>query len=328
MYIEGIESDELVELASRIPEVLCRSRAPNTLSTYKSHFSKWQKWAANYPEVVVMPANGNYIVLFMLSLLQLESSFSTIQQIFYAIKFYHQICNYLDPCNQLCYNILEAIKRILSKPVRKKLPITVAHLQNMCQSFGGNIIGKLENLRTMTIFFLSFAGFLRFSECIALRRSDLIISKTHAKIFIEQSKTDKYRQGHWLHIARINSELCPIKMLEEYLLRTKIKEGSEKFLFRGITSTRNGELLRECDKHVCYETIRKQVLLALKPFVADIKEYGLHSLRRGGATAAANLGIKDRLFQKHGRWKSEKIKDGYVEEDLNSLLLVSKKLGL
>ena len=111
-------------------------------------------------------------------------------------------------------------------------------------------------------------------------------------------------------------------------MRAKIDESSDKFLFRGIVSTKNGESLRECDKHVCYETIRKQVLSALKPFVSDIKSYGLHSLRRGGATAAANLGIKDRLFQKHGRWKSERIKDGYIEEDLNSLLLVSKNLGL
>ena len=140
--------------------------------------------------------------------------------------------------------------------------------------------------------------------------------------------TDEYRQGHWLHIARLNSELCPIQALEKYVDSAKIQVDCNKFLFRGIQCTKNAEKLRSCDKHVCYETIRKQVLGALEPFVADIKSYGLHSLRRGGATAAANLGVKDRLFQKHGRWKSEKIKDGYVDEDISSLLLVSKNLGL
>ena len=34
----------------------------------------------------------------------------------------------------------------------------------------------------------------------------------------------------------------------------------------------------------------------------------LHSLRAGGATAAANAGIPDRLFKCHGRWKSENAK--------------------
>ena len=275
-----------------------------------------------------MPAEGNYIVLFMLNLLQCETPFPTIRQTLYAIKFYHKICNYPDPCNMLCENILEAIKRIMSRPTKKKLPITVNHLKNMYRSFGGKDTLKLENIRTMAICLLSFSGFLRFSECIELRRSDVSIFRTHAKIFIEQSKTDEYRQGHWLHIARLNSELCPIQALEKYLDSAKIQVECNKFLFRGIQRTKNADKLRSCDKHVCYETIRKQVLGALEPFVADIKSYGLHSLRRGGATAAANLGVKDRLFQKHGRWKSEKIKDVYVDEDLSSLLLVSKDLGL
>jgi hypothetical protein len=40
-------------------------------------------------------------------------------------------------------------------------------------------------------------------------------------------------------------------------------------------------------------------------------------LRSGGATAAAAAGIDDRLFKKHGRWKSDKAKDGYVKENIN-----------
>ncbi|KAL9982315.1 hypothetical protein ACROYT_G004343 [Oculina patagonica] len=34
-------------------------------------------------------------------------------------------------------------------------------------------------------------------------------------------------------------------------------------------------------------------------------DYGLHSLRAGGASAAANAHITDRLFKRHGRWKSD-----------------------
>ena len=55
---------------------------------------------------------------------------------------------------------------------------------------------------------------------------------------------------------------------------------------------------------------------------------GLHSLRSGGATAAANAGLADRLLMRHGRWCSVKSKDGYVKDDTASLLSVSKTLGL
>ena len=57
-------------------------------------------------------------------------------------------------------------------------------------------------------------------------------------------------------------------------------------------------------------------------------EFGLHSLRAGGDTAAANAKVPDRMFKRHGRWKSETAKDGYVKDDVKSRLEVSKSLGL
>ena len=56
----------------------------------------------------------------------------------------------------------------------------------------------------------------------------------------------------------------------------------------------------------------------------NTKDYGLHILIARVATAAANLGIN----AKNGRWNSEKVKDRYVPENLDSLELVSKYLGL
>ena len=58
------------------------------------------------------------------------------------------------------------------------------------------------------------------------------------------------------------------------------------------------------------------------------KSFGLHSLRAGGATAAANAKVPDRLFKRHGRWRSENAKDGYVKDNMEARLEVSRKLGL
>ena len=43
---------------------------------------------------------------------------------------------------------------------------------------------------------------------------------------------------------------------------------------------------------------------------------GLHSLRSGEATAAANTGVNDRCWKHHGRWKSETSKDAYAADSL------------
>ena len=81
---------------------------------------------------------------------------------------------------------------------------------------------------------------------------------------------------------------------------------------RGLSYTRTRELFLEAIESLGYPEAK----------------FGLHSLRAGGATAAANSGVNDRLFKRHGRWKSECAKDGHIKENLDSLLSVSKSLGL
>ena len=60
----------------------------------------------------------------------------------------------------------------------------------------------------------------------------------------------------------------------------------------------------------------------------EVEHFSLHSFRAGGDTKAANAGLPDRLFKRHGRWKSESAKDVYVNYSLEDRLRVSKSLGL
>ena len=72
-----------------------------------------------------------------------------------------------------------------------------------------------------------------------------------------------------------------------------------------------GYKIRDNSKAISYSTLRDLFIEAFKPYVSDISRYGLHSLRSGGATAAASHGIPDRLFKRHRRWLSESAKDRY-----------------
>ena len=66
-----------------------------------------------------------------------------------------------------------------------------------------------------------------------------------------------------------------------------------------------------------YTIFREFFLEKLENIGLNTSKLGLHSLRSGVATEAANSGVCDRLFKKHGRWKSECAKDRYVKEDNN-----------
>ena len=40
-----------------------------------------------------------------------------------------------------------------------------------------------------------------------------------------------------------------------------------------------------------------------------------------------NSGVSERVFQRHGRWKSVAAKNGYVKDDMSSRRVASKSLG-
>ena len=91
-------------------------------------------------------------------------------------------------------------------------------------------------------------------------------------------------------------------------------------------STKSGEHLRK-DGGLSYTRLRELLLEKVAQLGFDPALFGMHSLRAGGATVAANAGVEDRLFKRHGHWKSESAKDGYVK-DSQRRLKVSKGLGI
>lgn len=68
------------------------------------------------------------------------------------------------------------------------------------------------------------------------------------------------------------------------------------------------------------------MLEALRPIVGDVSKFSLHSLRAGGASEAAKAGVSDRLFKRHGRWKTDTAKDTCVQESFSNLLIIGIKI--
>lgn len=62
--------------------------------------------------------------------------------------------------------------------------------------------------------------------------------------------------------------------------------------------------------------------------VAPNLNIGIHTLRSGGASVAANSDVNDKCLQRHGRWKSVSSKNIYIKDSVVKRLQVSKKLGL
>ena len=102
---------------------------------------------------------------------------------------------------------------------------------------------------------------------------------------------------------------------------------SSEFIFRPLVKPKSSYKLVKSEKPISYATFRDQLAKSVQNIVPDPSVYGTHVFRSGGASRAANSGVSDRIFQRHGRWKSVAAKNGYIKDDISSRLLVSKLLG-
>ena len=145
-----------------------------------------------------------------------------------------------------------------------------------------------------------------------------------------KSKTDVYREGNYVYIAKLENNYCPVSILQRYIETANLDLSSNLPLFRPLSKTKSGYTLR--NGKLSYTRSREIFKAALMELGYDPKHYGLHSLRSGGVTSVVSNDISktvsERLLKLHGRWKTDEAKDMYVLEPECSRLRVTKCLGI
>ena len=309
---------------------MIQSRQEGTVKNYLFGFNRWKKWASQYAEVTVLPAQPKYVAIFLTDILYASKSHAPVSNAFYSLSWAHKMAGVLDPTeHEVVKRIKDSAHRVLGKGNNTKSPVTPDILFAL-YDFYGLEDASLKDLRIMAICLLSYSGFLRYDEYSNILFSDVVFHDDFVTIFIEKSKTDVYRDGKQVFVSCTDSKCCTVKMLKRYIHLAKFAENSQDYLFKGLTYHHKSKTytLRKQHKGISYTTAREIVLKAFGSVGLNIKEFGTHSMRKGGATAAAKNHVLDRLIMKHGRWVSERSKDLYITEGVQEKLSVSKSLGI
>ena len=315
----------LYSLIGSLSARLLDSRSDSTVRKYFYGFRKWEKFIQEH-NFVSIPAQPIHVALYITHLLDSGATYSTVNTAVYSIKWAHELCGKSDPTNNaFVNNLVDSAKRTSKPPVNKKDPVNSDMLIALCSMFKDS--SDLLIVRDLTMILLSFSAFLRFNELSNLKCNDIFIRDTHLVIKIRKSKTDQYREGDEVLVGKGESLACPYSMFLKYVGLANLDLKSDLFLFRPLYRSKNKCALVKVNKSISYTTARECILKRLKLVSFDLN-LGLHSLRSGGATMAANSDVKERCWKRHGRWKSESSKDGYVVDSLSSRLDVSKNLGL
>lgn len=315
---------------SSVFDIMKNAKSKNTVKQYEACFKRFQQWCLA-KEVVCFPAKPSVVAIFLSDLIQQGVSEAVLRSSFYSIKWYHDLhCARSNPCDdRVIHTLLEGGKRILAKPVKKKEPISSEMLESIVDTLGVRENNSdLRSVRTVALLLLSFAGFLRFSELSNIKVKNIKFNNLSMNIYIESSKTDVYRRGNEVTIAETGGKLCPVSWMKHYLKLAGIQSKSEDYVFRSIRFYKSvGKyLLCSINKPISYTRARELLLEVLEKVGLNSRDFGLHSLRSGGATAAAEKNVSERLIKIHGRWKSDFSRDNYIKDSVDNKLKVSSSI--
>lgn len=316
---EIVNHPKLKQLAKSLPSILIQDRAPQTVSSYVRAYQAWKKWAIQF-SATALPADPSVFALYLVHLIQQGSSVSLLNSAIYGASWVHKKSGFqeLSHC-PLVRQVAEAGRRILAKPPNRKKALEVSQVKKVVSRLEQSHLGDIQ---VAALFALGFFGFLRWDDLSRLTVDSLQFADSHLAIFLVQRKNDQFRDGSWVFIARSDSSPCPVAVVEKFLRMGKHDRKSR--LFRRILNTKKRMELRK--EPMSYSRAHELIKQELQKEGLDPSLYGIHSLRAGGASAAAALGIPDRLFQRQGGWRSEKSKNNYIQESLESLLTVTKTI--
>ena len=280
---------ELHERQKLVRQAL-RSKAGSTVHKYVREYRKYVNFLKNTKRPYKLPSYHLYIAAYLAHVSQSKHSYHVVLQAFSALKWVHSLLPttvYGNPADtSLAANILEGSKRAFKKPTVKKHPVSSTTVSIICQRFAGPS-ADIKGLRLALIFSLGFTGLFQISELLNLQAQDMSFQHEHLEILVRKSKTDQYRQGNTVYIAKTNEPACPHSLLSRFYSLTGIQPGSDAYIFRSLASLARNKAAKLENKPISYTRCREIVKETLAAVGENPACFSTHSLRAGGATAIA-----------------------------------------
>ena len=186
-------------------------------------------------------------------------------------------------------------KKIRADPVRRKQPIRLNHLSAFVDA--AHRSRAYDDLLFATIMSCCFYACHRSGELVLkskksvdwrkiIKRSSLHFSSGYAGYRLPYNKTDPFYRGTDILLSS-QDVADPVTLLQEYVHARDALHGARRALF-----------IREDGSHPT------RAWFDSKLFSFVDRSFGGHSLRAGGATFYASLGLSESVIMALGRWSS------------------------
>jgi integrase len=217
---------------------------------------------------------------------------------------------------------------------RVKAPMTVALLRLLVGWLHQQALAQpsraADHRQDQCWLVVGFYGMLRRSELQALKVGHILRPSNGSAlgVHIARSKTDQLGRGIVVWLAPTSGSGVPIDRIVARHLASRLAAGAmlEAPLFvakpgqaPGGAAISKGELGQRL--HRLLSAVGDQ----FSELDLQLDLFAMHSLRRGGATAAAEAGVSRELIKIHGRWRSDAV-DAYLQASLTTRMSVVQRM--
>jgi integrase len=302
---------------SRAREFRRHTRAEKTERVYAGAWARFQAWAAA-KGVPTLPAPPAIVEMYAGHLASEGCRISTLEQFLSAGTYYHRAAGYDFP--RSAPDVRETLKGIRSKMGAKRVkraPLALAELATAC--------GQVESLRDRAMLTVGWFCALRSANLVKIRREhvrlvrvvqgrpiDDAASPNGLILYLPRSKTDQHGEGAEVAVvAQDDKAVCPVHALMAYFGAVPFEPSNLIFPVSERTVSRLVKRLVADAEHG-HKTMRE--IEACASCAAAAHRFGSHSLRRGVATEMAQAGVEERAIMRQGKWTSERVARGYMDD--------------
>jgi len=229
---------------------------------------------------------------------------------------YSSICQYTSAARQLhillglpdtvfdsalVKSVQVGFRRVLGDEANRKLPITNGILLKL-------IPFLKENSGLKAIILTGFFSFARKANLVApslaqfdpninLCRGSFVFTDWGAIMKLAHTKTVQfYERTLYIPLVKVsNCELCPVQALKDHFQASPVAADKPAFYHHNKTGQWQA---------YTYDTLTRDLKQVLSMAGLDSAKYSAHSLRRGGASFAHQIGVDLPLIQAQGDWAS------------------------
>ena len=341
-------SAEASTLFAATASLLRSAAAPKTMSGYQGHWLLFRAFCAHF-NFEALPAEPRVVAAFLTYRTEVavakNLSYAVVKSASAAIHTAHELAGFSESDSPTKHPLVKRLRRAAKKrigirAVHRKDPIDQTLLLQAVQLYIPHS-GTPDCRRLVaTMVAVAFSGFLRYADFSAIFADQVTFFESHMEIFLDSRKNDQFRQGHVIPIARGHTDACPVHLTEEWI-RIRGLAGKHLPLFPAWDNRQSAargsspalhSIEFQANRPIPYHLARSEILSLIAKVLGcsfdDIRtRFGAHSLRSGGATAAATR-VEERLFQRQGGWRSQSAMYNYIEDPLEQRLLVTQALGL